>query len=396
MGILLKELQNRDKITRFYKGIIISFNGKRRVLSTSVFNGGIRDDLSYAFNYNCMADERSCELHEESYEKELARNARDLEIDEKVSTGLSTAAWMERASIRTVKYEDLELTAVVTGGIDTNAVRVGDPASYYEKNGEYFFIKPGTINIMLHINAALPPGAMARCLVTATEAKTIAVEELFIGSNYSVGLATGSGTDGTIIISDLESKNVLTDAGEHSKLGEMIGNVVKDAVKEALNKHTDCGAARQHKLLVRTKRYGITMGALWEYYNEHKELFLTNNSENSSESSRNDDAVKNRVKDIDIVNFEKVLNSYNGNSSVVIWSESYVHILDQMRWNMLEWAEGIRSTRNLSEFFLDYMGVKNHQWNFILRKDEDTIKQLIEQLKYVIVVLVTNLDVFGM
>ena len=63
----------------------------------------------------------------------------------------------------------------------------------------------------------MTPGCMARALVTATEAKTAAIQELMGGSLYSTGLATGSGTDNMMIIADAESENQLTYAGETRK-----------------------------------------------------------------------------------------------------------------------------------------------------------------------------------
>lgn len=59
-------------------------------------------------------------------------------------------------------------------------------------------------NIMLFIDADLAEGTLARALVTCTEAKTAAIQELLVPSRYSNGIATGSDTDGTIVVSDAE------------------------------------------------------------------------------------------------------------------------------------------------------------------------------------------------
>lgn len=378
-NVILAKLSNGDIVRRYYKGIIVDFAGNRRVLSTSLLNGGVRDDLGCVFNYNCLADEEICQLHEDTYEKELAANARNLNLKPEKTTGLSTAAWMELASVKTIEFEDLNVTAIVTGGIDTNATRVCDRASYYEKMGEYHRIKPGTINIILHINCALPAGTIARTLVTCSEAKAVAVEELMIGSKYSHGLATGSGTDGTIVICDMDSQNMLTDAGEHAKLGEMIGDAVKAALKDALHKQTGACPSRQHKLLVRCQRYGITIGVLWDFYINNKELF------NSYE----------KCKDMNIRKFEHILMSYNGNSTVVTWISMYLYILDQMEWKMLEWAEGIRETKYLASYLWEHMGLKNLTCDYCINREKDTVLELVEQLKYIIIVFIINSDIFG-
>lgn len=36
------------------------------------------------------------------------------------------------------------MTAAVTGGIDSNGMCPGDPSSYYERNGAYEMLPPGT------------------------------------------------------------------------------------------------------------------------------------------------------------------------------------------------------------------------------------------------------------
>lgn len=339
---VLKTLANGDEVIYTYRGIRIDFKGKRRVLSTSVLNGGVSEHLESVFNYNCLADEYECVLTEFSYEEELKRNAGRLHLDGKEVTGISTAAWMEFVSIQEETFEDLIVTAVVTAGVDKNAVRVGDPASYYEKNGIFYMrkkgevISPGTINIMLYINQNLSPGVLTRALVTCTEAKVIAVEELMLGSLYSNGIATGSGTDGTIVIADASSEQFLTDAGEHGKLGELIGRVVKKAVQEALFLQTGACPARQHKVTERGKRYGITVGTLWEYYVKHKELFDKHSNTNFTSVSE----------------LEKKLQYQDSDSTLVTWMSLYLHLVDQYQWGLLEWGEILRESKVLSQAML--------------------------------------------
>lgn len=108
-------------------------------------------------------------------------------------------------------------------------------------------------------------------LVTCTEAKSAAIQELCIASCYSRGLATGSGTDGTIVVSNRESLVRITEAGKHCKMGELIGKTVKQAVKEALYRQTGVNAAMQHNALRRLGRFGITISSLWEYAREQED-----------------------------------------------------------------------------------------------------------------------------
>lgn len=63
---------------------------------------------------------------------------------------------------------------------------------------------------------------IVRAIITATEAKTAALQDLKVPSTYSPEvLATGTGTDFT---------------GGHSKMGELIGRAVYRAVREGLCK----------------------------------------------------------------------------------------------------------------------------------------------------------------
>lgn len=363
-NLILKQMQNGDFIKKYYRGIFVEFLGKRRVLSTSVLNGGITEGLSAVFNYNCLAENYSCEMHEASYEMELKSNAKKLGLDGDAVTGLSTAAWMEMASIVEETYEDLCVTSIVTGGVDKNAVRAGDPASYYEVNGEYHRLPPGTINIILMINKNLSAGVLTRALVTCTEAKVTAVEELMIGSLYSNGIATGSGTDGTIIVCDAETTEYLTDAGEHSKLGELIGRVVKKAVKEALFKQTGACGARQHNVVERARRYGITLGSLQNYYSSNKEKFSL---------------------DLDMKEFEQRFEKIKDNSNVVVWTSLYLHLLDQYRYGLLEWGEVLRECKVLSTMLLQ--SNKSNEINevFSIPLDEPILKNLVECLKAILI-----------
>lgn len=118
---------------------------------------------------------------------------------------------MNNAAICHERFQDLEVVTVCTGGVEGNAGRAGDPASYYEPQEESADeraekgggLEPGTINAMIFINRELLPGAMVTAVLTATEAKTAALQELEIPSRYSEGLATGTGTDQIAVASRL-------------------------------------------------------------------------------------------------------------------------------------------------------------------------------------------------
>lgn len=260
------ETKSKDQLYKHLKGIAMIFSGKRKVLSTSIFNGGYREDLESVFNKDeNLGAGIASKLRAPTYEEHLALIAAELGLEPEKTTGISTAASMENLSIVSEMYHDIQITAFATGGVEVNGGRAGDPASYDELTYKTK-VQHGTINILLHIDANLPSGIMTRALVTCTEAKSVALNELMADSRYSSGLATGSGTDGTIIISNMESNRILTNAGKHSVFGEVIGRVVKNAVKEALFKQTALGPEKQHSILRRGRRFGIEAMDLWKTY----------------------------------------------------------------------------------------------------------------------------------
>ena len=261
----LARLTTGDIAYRYDKSIVLVFSGPRKVLSTSLYNGGYHEDFEAVFNRDMtQGSGMPCESFAPTYVESMKIVAERLGLAPELTSGMGTAAHMENASIVSRSYKELTVTAIVTGGVETNGGRVGDPASYY-KTAEK---KCGTINIMLVIDADLPPGILARALETCTEAKTAALQELMAPSRYSTGLATGSGTDQTIVIANSESPLFFEGAGKHSKLGERIGLAVMAAVKEALKKQSGLTPAQQHDLLRRLRRFGVTEEALWQRYRE--------------------------------------------------------------------------------------------------------------------------------
>ncbi len=304
---------------------LFTFPGKTKVLSTSPLNGGLTTHLTHALNIDCLNGSYTCDLLGDTYEEDLSIHTRSMGLDPSTTTALSTAAWTELAAVQTLQYRELSVTAYATGGIDHNAMSAGDPSSYYEENGHYEMLPPGTINIFLYINQELTDAAMTRALVVCSEAKAAAVSELLIRSCYSEEIATGSGTDGTVIASSMEGTLTLTDASGHSKLGELIGKTVKAAVKEALLKQTGACGPRQLQISERISRFGITNGTIWEFYLAHQDFFEALHIHFDTVSA-----------------MEQLLLMYNRGRNLVQCISLYVHLMDQTRWNLVMEADALR------------------------------------------------------
>lgn len=316
---LLCTLANGDAVYRYDRRIVINFEQPRKVLSTSVLNGGYREDLQAVFNHDCSTgNDTDCTMRAPTYGEHVRLEAKDLGFNPDMVTGMGTAAQMENVAVITTRYETLTVTAIVTGGVEVNGGRVGDPTTYFQPVDKATLPKPGTINIMLVIDADLPPDILARALVTCTEAKTAALQELMAGSNYSTGLATGSGTDQTIVIANPASALYLESAGKHSKLGELIGCAVKPAVKEALLKQTGLSPELQHSVLRRLKRFGVTEETLWQEY-----------ARNNGNSGRQNEQQQ----------FFDCLYRIDRDPQLVTYTSLYIHLLDQFLWELLSGKE---------------------------------------------------------
>lgn len=148
-------------------------------------------------------------------------------------TLMGTAADMDNLAVVTRQFGPFTVTALVTGGVKNNAMRSGvDEGTHSEPQG----LPAGTINIIVLTNARLTDGALARAVVTVTEAKTAALEDLRVPSSYTKGVqATGTGTDSVIIVSGATGP-VATYTGGHSRIGDLIAKAVHQAVLEALEK----------------------------------------------------------------------------------------------------------------------------------------------------------------
>lgn len=214
----------------------ISFSKKILAFSTSQLNGGI-NEIESCFNHELIKwIETMDDLPNSSIKDYLCETSLLLNLNPETTTGLMTTASMENASLEWWQEDNISIFALITGGAGVNAVRSGDLPCYHEHYPDRYTPIGGTINILLIIEAKLPPETLARISIIATEAKTAALQDLSIKSCFSEGIATGTGTDGLIIACHKDDPIVFTDAGNHSKLGYMISTIVKRGVSKSIIK----------------------------------------------------------------------------------------------------------------------------------------------------------------
>jgi adenosylcobinamide hydrolase len=213
--------------------LLVGFGGKRRVISTL---DGYKEVLFVGNTYTPLAlSESTMKLH--NYQEFKRNFPLALGIDPELITFLSTGVDMDQLAVCERSYEEFTVCCLATAGAKGNALRTGvESANYVERDGS-FGIATGTINVLLLTNANLSSGAMARAIITVTEAKTAALQDLNVRSTSSPQYqATGTGTDNIIVVSGKMGKPLLLTSG-HTKIGELIGHSTKIAVTEALRKY---------------------------------------------------------------------------------------------------------------------------------------------------------------
>ncbi len=308
------EIHRKEKI------IYVNFLVQHRVISTCGVNGGLRDDLEG------IANHQLCEPlgHNRKALKSIGKSPFDYlkSVCEKYGLNpekralFGTAANMNYAAVESREYQDLKVVVISTGGVETNAGRAGDPATLYEKDGKFIGTKGeagepcGTINTILIINRELTHGAMVRSIVTATEAKSAALQELAVNSCYSCGLATGTGTDQVGIASRLTGETPLTGTGKHTKLGELIGLTVKESVKKTLALQDSLTPQSQRSAKIFLERFGFDKKSMivkiCSFLNEEKSKLL-----------------------------EKNFATINRDSVTVAATAALVHLRDKIEWGIL-------------------------------------------------------------
>ena len=279
---LLLKTSDGDEVLKNIDTIFVKFGPRRNGIVSSWLNGGYREDLSAVFNH---------QLSQENIDKygdggildflnDLSADFYDnLNLRSDKLSGLITSADMEHYSIACESYRDIEVMAISTAGVRVNAVSAGDEASYYEINGQYDFDinqdnpndnhnsnKPGTINTLIFINCKLDESSLLLAEMIAVEAKAVALRDLMTSSNYSDEIATGTGTDGIAIFSNLDSENAIENVSKHAKIGELIAKAVINSVKESLAKLQWLTPSYQLNAFTRLDRFKYNMDDFYENY----------------------------------------------------------------------------------------------------------------------------------
>jgi len=203
-------------LTRTAEVLIVHSQQPLTVLSSAVVGGGVVR-VRYLLNrhvhrdYNCLDPVA-----------DLVVFARSQGINE-AFVGQMTAVSLQKARAVTLRAETLTVAAVVTAGVN-NATTPGLSAPMTPG--------PGTINMILLIDACLPPAAMVHAVITATEVKTQVLMARGIRTPEGYA-ATGTSTD-ALAVASTGSGTPLLYAGPVTLVGWLIGRCVRTVLEEAL------------------------------------------------------------------------------------------------------------------------------------------------------------------
>jgi adenosylcobinamide amidohydrolase len=249
-------------IRRQGRFIIVDLAVPHRTLSTSTRNGGQTENVRHLVNH------QSCEAagHDARFEFITGQGmeayhdtvCKEVGLSPENTAVMGTAANMNYAAIVSKRHADLEVVAIVTAGVESNATCAGDPAVWHETPGGFVKLPNGTINTMVLSNTPVTTSALAQAAMMMVEGKTAALRRLAVPSRYSADLATGTGTDQYCIAAPIEGQKPLTTASSHMKFGETIGLAVREATLEALRWQNGLEPSYTRGLVHALGRFGLT------------------------------------------------------------------------------------------------------------------------------------------
>lgn len=204
--------------------LVVRFPGPRRALSWAIVGGGFRT-VSAVVWHQVDDDELSLGVDARTL---LLRRLEDRQLLGVVA--LLTSAPLACAVRRTRRAGSLTVDCLATVGLG-NALRVGDPVAPTAH-------LVGTINSCVWISQPLTDEGFVEAQALCAEARTLAVLGAAIPSVQSALPATGTGTDCQVVVAPPaeQSEGGATFAGKHTVLGQLIGSVVADAVKDGITR----------------------------------------------------------------------------------------------------------------------------------------------------------------
>jgi len=211
----------------------VKFDDPYQVVSSAVLGGGFAE-ASHIINLKVAKQSTGLNPGIQSPGVELAgyceRNGW-----KGVAVGMMTAASMDSYRMVRELQQDIDLIVMVTSGL-SNARRAGDRAEHRQMMPTV--VDVGTINIICLTSTGMTPAAMIEAVMTITEAKAAALQNLKISSPVSNQPATGTGTDSIAIAADPRAGKIHY-CGKHVIFGEVLARLVIRAVTSSIGGDQD-------------------------------------------------------------------------------------------------------------------------------------------------------------
>ncbi|MDF2660547.1 MAG: hypothetical protein K0Q94_3338 [Paenibacillus sp.] len=200
-------------------------------LNSSIWGGGfqhVRRIVNRQVSKSYMCDDP---------EAEMEQFIRGSGYDPGDTAAMLTAAFIEDAGECHVgASEGLHVSAWVTAGLG-NAARAGTSEGTDR-------LYPGTINSIVIVDGRMTDAAMVNAVITATEAKAAALQELGITARNSTQLATGTTTD-AVLIAVTGRGELYRYAGTATRVGHLIGRAVYEAALQAMRIYLERARRKQ-------------------------------------------------------------------------------------------------------------------------------------------------------
>ncbi|TQS79725.1 MAG: hypothetical protein A3205_02790 [Methanomassiliicoccales archaeon Mx-03] len=123
-------------------------------------------------------------------------------------------------------------SSVSSGRTEVVAFAAADLVSGCVRAGHGVGISGGGVSLILSIDADMPLSTMARAAITATEAVTCVLQDLDVRDSDGRP-CTGCANLSVAVVRNVDSSIFLRGAGKHSRLGQLIGETVYDAVRSS-------------------------------------------------------------------------------------------------------------------------------------------------------------------
>lgn len=219
------------------------------VMSSAIHNGGCKR-TKIIINTQVFDDYGDRRLHDDPV-LFIKNSARKLgSFDDFV--GMVTYASVNDFSLVSKRDGELAVSVIATAGC-THAESAGEEIKVQEIIG--------TINLIVIIDGNPTESCLASTIITATEAKTAALNDLDVRSRYSGNIATGTITDALVTAKTGRGPSIAY-SGPATKLGKLIGFCTRKAVNETVSKAQVGGYNSRRSIIKRLTERHLSMRRL--------------------------------------------------------------------------------------------------------------------------------------